>query len=208
MNTFFYRFTLIALLNVGCVELKAQNLQNYSVTDPEVSGFKLIKPNDLPDNAFKVFSDDWFILTAGKEQTYNPMTISWGNFGYLWGYPTVTVYVRPDRHTYGFMEKSSTFTICTFDEKHRSAMRYIGSKSGRDGDKIKATGLTAKLTAQESLYYEEAHLIIECEKVFSTAMNPDEIIDPKMKKYYQGGQKPIPVHKMYIGKILNIWVKE
>lgn len=208
MNIFFYRFALIAMVSMGWMELYAQNLQNYPVFNPSDSGFKLFQANDLPDNAFKVFSDDWFILTAGKEQAYNPMTISWGNFGYLWGYPTVTVYVRPDRHTYGFMEKSSTFTICTFDEQHRSAMRYIGSKSGRDGDKIKATGLTAKLTTQGSLCFEEARLIIECEKVFSTAMNPDEILDPKMKKYYQGGQKPIPVHKMYIGKILNIWVKE
>ena len=51
------------------------------------------------------FADQWALLTAGQKEHFNMMTISWGGMGTLWNKPVVTVYVKPFRYTYEFMEK-------------------------------------------------------------------------------------------------------
>ena len=50
------------------------------------------------DNIYGVFDGSWALLTAGTEENYNTMTISWGGMGTLWGKKVATVYVRPNRY--------------------------------------------------------------------------------------------------------------
>lgn len=38
-----------------------------------------------------MISDDWALLTAGKEGDWNTMTVSWGGVGELWGKDVVFV---------------------------------------------------------------------------------------------------------------------
>ena len=58
---------------------------------------------------FKVYNADWALLTAGSLSDFNTMTISWGGMGTLWNKSVATVYVRPCRHTYGYMEENEYF---------------------------------------------------------------------------------------------------
>jgi hypothetical protein len=86
----------------------------------------------------------WLLLTSGdfSRNSFNAMTVGWGSLGYMWRKPFVQVVVRPVRYTYEFIEKYDTFTLCAFPKKFHSAMQLLGTKSGRNGDKISESGLT------------------------------------------------------------------
>ena len=60
---------------------------------------KKILPSEIKENAVKLISDDWGLLTAGSENGWNTMTVSWGMIGELWGKDSVAVFVRPQRYT-------------------------------------------------------------------------------------------------------------
>ncbi len=64
------------------------------------------------------------------------MTVSWRGFGTLWHKPVVTVYLRPDRYTYEFMKNSECFTLSFYDEDYKQDLITLGTKSGRDIDKL------------------------------------------------------------------------
>jgi len=91
-----------------------------------------------------LWSEKWFLLTSGsyQERNYNTMTVAWGSFGTMWNKPFVQVVVRPTRHTFSFTEEYESFTLCAFPERYRDALKLLGTKSGRDGDKIAESGLT------------------------------------------------------------------
>ena len=46
------------------------------------------------------------VKTAGKEH-FNTMTASWGGIGWLWNKPVVFVFIRSERYTYEFMERTN-----------------------------------------------------------------------------------------------------
>ena len=70
------------------------------------------------------------------------MTISWGGLGTIWNKPVATVYVRNTRYTHEFMDNNEYFTVSFYPEECKSVLGVLGSKSGRDMDKMKETGLT------------------------------------------------------------------
>ena len=74
---------------------------------------------EFTTDIFSVYDKTWGLLCAGTMAKHNAMTISWGGMGTLWGKPVVTVYVRPNRHTYGFMEDSAYFTVGFLKEEYR-----------------------------------------------------------------------------------------
>ncbi len=145
---------------------------------------KEIKPSNLKAPA-DIFLKRWFALTAGDETNYNAMTIGWGSIGGMWSMPFVQVAVRPSRHTYQYMEKYNTFTISSFPEENKADLKILGTKSGRDGDKIAKTKLTTiKSEIIEAPGFKEADLIIECKKIYWQDMNPDNFLSDKIMKNY------------------------
>ena len=60
--------------------------------------------NTFSCETFQIFAEAP-LLTAGNRDRFNTMTIGWGGLGTLWGMPVCTVYVRPERYTYEFMEE-------------------------------------------------------------------------------------------------------
>jgi len=132
-----------------------------------------ILPHDL-------FDRQWMLITAGDfaKGDFNTMTIGWGAIGTMWSRPFAFVAVRHSRYTYQFTQKYDTFTLCAFPEEHRQALRLLGSRSGRDGDKITASGLTpeaASVVAAPS--FAEAELVIECQKMYADDLNPVHFVD-------------------------------
>jgi flavin reductase (DIM6/NTAB) family NADH-FMN oxidoreductase RutF len=149
-----------------------------------------------------LWTEQWFLLTSGNFATgkFNSMTVSWGSLGCIWQKPFAMVVVRPSRYTYGFMEEFNTFTLCGFSGEYQNAMRILGSKSGRDGDKITESGLTLiSSTRVAAPAYAEAELIIECRKMYYQDLNPDHFLNPEIMAEY-----PTPnYHRMYFGEILH-----
>ena len=134
-----------------------------------------------------------------EKQDFNVMTVGWGGFGVMWAKPCVLVVVRPVRHTWQFMEKSDTFTLCAFSEEYRAMLAYCGSRSGRDGDKVKATGLTPIASKVASAPgFDEAELILECRKMYFDDMDPAHFLDPSLERHYPNKD----YHRMYFGEIL------
>jgi flavin reductase (DIM6/NTAB) family NADH-FMN oxidoreductase RutF len=123
----------------------------------------------------------------------------------LWSSPVVTIYIRDARYTYQFINNGKYFTLCAFDEQYRSTTQYWGSKSGRNEDKIKTSGLTPQKTELGNVYFTEARLVIECEKVYHADLEPANITDPRGAKAYENTDSR---HRMFIGKILNVWEKK
>lgn len=171
--------------------------------------FKKIDVKDFTVNPYTIFAKEWMLLSAGKKDTgYNTMTISWGHLGSIWGHgggkPTAVVYVRPSRYTKEFVDKEDYFTLCVFDEEYKKALGYLGSNSGRDGNKIEAVGLTPAFT-QDSIYFEEAKLVIVCKKMYHSTLKEEGFLDESIiSENY-----PLKdFHEMYIGEIVEIFEKE
>ena len=157
-----------------------------------MSAFKEINPKEIVESPFKLIGDDWALVTAGDREKFNTMTISWGGVGIMWGKPVVFTFIRPQSYTMSF-----------FDEKYRDALKFCGSKSGKDYDKVKETGLTPAFTENGSVYFEEAKLVPECKKMYAQSLNAESIADREnVDKWYDND-----FHKMYISEITKVLVK-
>jgi flavin reductase (DIM6/NTAB) family NADH-FMN oxidoreductase RutF len=161
--------------------------------------FSKIKPQDINQNPFTLIDDDWFLLTAGGLQSFNTMTASWGGMGILWNKPVVFCFVRPQRYTYKFMESNNLFTMSFFDETHRDALNLCGKVSGRQTDKIKATGLKPIESPAGAVFFEQAKLMFECKKLYFSDIDPDHFLLESINANYPKKD----FHRMYIGEITS-----
>ena len=89
----------------------------------------------LPRLTEALSSGGAFLNVAGEVD--NSMTIGWAQSGFLWNRPMLTVFVRPQRHTFGLLNRAGAFTI-SIPEKGTltEALRMAGSRSGREIDKF------------------------------------------------------------------------
>ena len=154
---------------------------------------------DLQTNIFSQFNDKWGLLCAGSAADHNAMTISWGGMGTLWGKSVVTVYVKPIRHTFTYLEKNGFFTVGFFPEQYRRALELMGTLSGRDVDKDREAGLTVRET-EFGAVYEQAELTLACRKLYCQDLDPASIPADVMRAIYST-EAP---HRMYIGEVVGI----
>jgi len=163
--------------------------------------YKSIPIEQFLAHPVKLWEPDWFLLTSGDFVSghYNCMTIGWGSIGVMWGRPFIQVVVRPQRYTYLFMEKYPTFTVCAFPKKYRWALNILGTKSGRDGEKIALAGLTPRASEKVAApCFTEAELVLECQKIYWSDFDPIHFIDPDIDRNYP--QKDY--YRSYYGQIL------
>lgn len=165
---------------------------------------KEISVRDVKENFIKLIASDWALLTAKDGEGCNPMTVSWGGVGELWGKDTATVYVRESRYTKGLMDKEDYFSLCFFGGGQKEALAFCGSKSGRDFDKVKETGLTP-VYDEHAPYFEEATLVLICRKearmLFDESCFTDKTI---MQKMYADHD----MHYIYFGEIEKVLISE
>lgn len=159
-----------------------------------------IDVTQIGDNPFKMIGKDWMLITAGDINNYNTMTASWGGVGVLWNKNVVTTYIRPQRYTKEFVDNNDVFTISVFDEKYRNALSFCGTKSGRDFDKAKETGLTP-IEIDESVAFLQARLVLVCKKLYVDEIKPQCFLDEKIDENY----KLKDYHTIYIGEILAVY---
>ncbi len=165
--------------------------------------FKPLEPKQLDLNVFSLFDDQWLLLTAGslEKDDFNTMTISWGSMGIMWNKPFVQVVVRPTRYTYQFMNRYEYFTLCAFDESYRAALTLLGTRSGRDGNKIKDSGLTPiSFLDEKSVAFKEAQLILGCKKIYWSDLEPQNFLSPDIHLNYAAHD----YHRVYYGEIVQI----
>lgn len=168
-----------------------------------MSNFKTIDPSAIADNAFKLIGKDWALVTSGSRESFNTMTVSWGGVGIMWNKPVAFTFIRPQRYTFGFLEKNGFFTMSFFDESYRKALQICGTKSGRDTDKVAETGLTPAFTDNGVPYFEEARLVLVCKKLYAQDLNEDSIVEEAVKGNYNGSD----YHRMYVSEIVSVLKK-
>lgn len=147
--------------------------------------------------------DHWLSLFAGdfNSGAYNAMTISWGSYGQIWNKMFFQVFVRPTRHTYEFMERYDTFTLNAFEPKYKQALSILGSKSGRDGDKIALAGLTPMASREVAApCFREASLVIECRKMYWQDIDNTHFLDSGI----EGNYAKKDYHRVYFGEIVHV----
>ena len=153
----------------------------------------------------QLIGGDWMLLTAGtQERGWNTMTCSWGHLGTIWGsnhgMPTSVCYVRPQRYTKQFIDRAEIYTLSFFDGRKKE-LAYLGSHSGRDGDKVAAAGLTPVFDG-ECTYFAEAKLVLVCRKLYRQSMTPDCFVDGSLDgKWYPQRD----YHDMYIAEIVEAY---
>ena len=164
---------------------------------------KPISFEDLCVNVHLIWRKQGMLLTSGDFAAghFNTMTVGWGSLGVMWGRPFVQVVVRPTRYTYGFMEQYESFTLCAFPEACRQALQILGTKSGRDGDKIAEAGLTPIVSTQVSAPgFAEADLVVECRKMYWQDMDPSHFLDPAIENHYAKKD----YHRITFGEVVAI----
>ena len=150
-------------------------------------------------NPFDIFNKGWALLTSGTIDDHNSMTISWGEMGTLWRKSVVTVYVKPCRYTHEFMEQNDYFVLSFFKDECKKALGIMGSKSGREIDKDKLSGLSP-ISHNNVTIYKEAYMTLVCKKIYQNDLKIDNIPLQEIDTYYQ---EEAP-HTMYIGEVVEV----
>ena len=132
--------------------------------------FKEISAKEIDTNLIKAISEEWMLVAAGDKDKFNMMTASWGFAGEMWGNDCMAVVIRPQRYTMEFINNSDYFTLSFYGD-NKDIHKICGSKSGRDTDKVKLTGLTP-VFSDNTVYFEEARLVIVCKKQYVQQTGP------------------------------------
>ena len=165
--------------------------------------FQEVKLADLSFNPFTLIDKEWMLIASGDSQAHNAMTASWGGLGVLWKTYVSFIFVRPQRFSMQFLEKSPTYSLCFYDKVYRPALAYFGSHSGKDVDKDAETGLTP-LYDEAAPYYKESRLVFFCRKMHKQPIDPACFTDPTIDSEIYP-QKDY--HHMFVGEITKVLMK-
>lgn len=165
--------------------------------------FTSIKPSELKGNPFDMIGKQWMLLTCGNEDNFNTMTANWGAVGVLWHKPVLHCYIRPSRYTYDFMENSDYFTASFYPEKYREQLNICGTQSGRDLDKVRATGFTPATADCGAVYFEEAEVVFVCKKIYYQDIDKDHFL----ASYIGNNYKNEDYHRLYTAEIVEVLVR-
>lgn len=170
-----------------------------------MSVFKKISPTELRDNVFHMIKNEWFLITAENpaDRSINTMTASWGCVGILWNKPVAVCFIRPQRHTLGFVNASERLSLSVLPEKYREALRFCGTKSGRDYDKFAQTGLTPAYDENHTPYIAESRIVLLCKKLYVGAIEEDGFLDPALLANY----KEKDYHSVFVCEIESVLQK-
>lgn len=155
--------------------------------------------NELPLKINK----NWLLICAGKYENYNMMTASWATFGILWNKPIAQIFVRPSRYTHDFLIQNDYFSINFFDSKYHDLLSLLGSKSGRNFNKMNIEQLTPINYNDKTIFFDEANEVLILKKIYFAKMDEKVIDDSVIKVFYPEGD----FHTLFIGEILDYLIK-
>ena len=154
----------------------------------------------LNNNVFNLIGNEWMLITAGNLKSMNTMTASWGGMGVLWNKDVAIIYIRPQRYTLNFVQKHDIFTLSFFDSAHKDILRFCGAKSGKNIDKIAATGLEPFEMENKGIAFKQSKLVIECKKIYVDQIKEDKILDTSISISIYPEKD---FHYIFIGEILS-----
>ena len=147
---------------------KSKKPKNLKENDKNKEVKYELKPTNLFSNKMTLLTTDITIpampaiVTSGDKNSYNSMVIGWGSIGVGFAKPIFTVYVKPERYTYQFIDKSDIFTVSYIDKKEYPKFTVYGTKSGKDINKEEASGSHIKFLDDGGITFEEAVEVFVC----------------------------------------------
>ena len=163
--------------------------------------FVEISAKEIDKNAIRLISEEWALVTAGSRDKFNMMTASWGFLGEMWGKDCAIAMIRPQRYTLEFMNQNDNFTLSFYGD-NKAVHKVCGSKSGRDIDKAKESGLVP-IFDNGAVYFEQAELVLICKKLYTSQIDKEGFVDKECLKWYPDND----FHKMFVGEIVKVLKK-
>ena len=97
------------------------------------------------------------------------------------------------------MKDNDYFTVSFYPEECKKTLGVLGSKSGRDMDKIHESGLTPK-EVENGVTFAEAEVTLVCKKMICQRLEPANMIPEIAKQFYENEAE----HDMYVGEVVAI----
>lgn len=102
------------------------------------------------------------VSVADREGRDNLITVAWAGT-VCTNPPMVSISVRPERYSYAMLRETGEFVINLTTEELAFATDYCGVRSGREGDKFQALGLTREAASKVAApLLGEAPVNLEC----------------------------------------------
>ncbi len=163
-----------------------------------MEGFKKISAEEL-GNAIQMIGKDWMLITASdaKNERVNAMTASWGAMGVLWHKNICICFVRPQRHTHKLLGEQNRFSIAFMSEEYRDALKLCGRESGRDADKLAASGLSATQCDGVPVI-SEADTVLICKKLYEDEIREGCFLEEEVMETYRAKKD---YHTFYVCEI-------
>lgn len=125
------------------------------------------------------------LITSSYENKVNSMTIGWGTLGFCYSRPIFIAFIRKTRFTKDLILKSKEFTVNIPLNEQKEITNFLGTKSGRDIDKIKSMNLTlvpgSKVLAPA---IKEFPLTLECKVLYYSLQDLSKLPNDIKEKYY------------------------
>lgn len=172
--------------------------------------FKKITPEEIKDNVFTLTGKIFPVVTVGNKDYYNSMTASGGGMGLLFKKPTTMLLFPSHRYTLELIQKEQKYTMSYFPNAYKNQVIFLGSKSGRDSNKMQEVELTSIELPSENIAFKEARLIIECKLLqITTPIFPDDFYSQEAKHYMTEQYKNPGEHRKYVfGEIMSVYIKK
>ena len=171
--------------------------------------FKQILPEEIDNDVFTLAGKIFPVITAGTEKYYNSMLASGGGMGMLFRKPATWCILQITRYTLELIEKEQTYTMSYFSDEYKKQIFFLGSKSGRNSEKMKEVELNAIQTPAGNMTFKEARLIIECRLTQITTPNISDFYTQEAKNYLNEAYKDAnEIRKYVFGEITDVWEKK
>ena len=141
------------------------------------------------------------IILASDEKETNGMTIGWAGFGVLWRKMMATVYIHKNRYSKHIFDNANYYSICFMKDEHQDIVKYFGTVSGRDENKIEKCGLTIKNDLAP--YFKESRVVVICRVMGKSDFDANSVDEGVKDWYAKEG-----VHTQYYGEIIKVLVDE
>lgn len=147
------------------------------------------------------------LLTTKVGDKINSMTIGWGTIGVQWEKPVFIAFVRTCRFTHEMLAGNGEFTVnVPIGAFPLEVLSLLGTRSGRDMDKIAAAGLTPVEPNVISVPgLKEFPLTLECRVLYSQLQHNDELSHELVQRFYT--RQPSN-HTAFYAEIVDAYVIE
>jgi len=135
-------------------------------------------------------------IIRDKHGKYNPISMAWAMFTSI-DPPMVAISIGFERYSYEAIEHSGEFVFVLPSESMGDMVRFFGSTSGRDIDKLKASGIaTQPATKIDNVLLADAAANFEC-VVKSKVRSGDHMIYAGLIVASYINTEPEALHRLY-----------